>query len=41
MDEMKKFSKEQFEFADRNDVSHDRKFDTKPIGYFKDAWLRF
>lgn len=33
--------KEKFEFADRTDISHDKKFDTKPIGYFKDAWLRF
>lgn len=33
--------KEKFEFADLSDISHDKKFDTKPIGYFKDAWIRF
>ena len=33
--------KEKFEFADRSDISHDKKFDTKPVGYFKDAWMRF
>ena len=37
----KEIPKEKFEFADRSDISHDKKFDTKPIGYFKDAWLRF
>ena len=41
MEELKNIPKEKFEFADRSDISHDKKFDTKPIGYFKDAWLRF
>ena len=41
MEELKHIPKEKFEFADRSDISHDKKFDTKPIGYFKDAWLRF
>ena len=33
--------KEKFEFANTSDKIHDKKFDDKPIGYFKDAWLRF
>ena len=32
---------EKFQFVDRGDRIHDKKFDTKPIGYFKDVWLRF
>ncbi len=30
-----------FEFAQKDDAIHDLKFDTKPIGFFKDAWIRF
>ena len=33
--------KEKFEFVTRSEKIHDMKLDTKPIGYFKDAWLRF
>ncbi len=33
--------KEKFEFANLGEHLHDQKFDDKPIGYFKDAWLRF
>ena len=33
--------KEKFEFANTSSKIHDTKFDDKPIGYFKDAWLRF
>ncbi|MDD3831050.1 MAG: ABC transporter permease [Clostridia bacterium] len=33
--------KNKFVFAQLDDRLHDKKFDTKPIGYFKDAWLRF
>ena len=32
---------EKFQFVDQGDRIHDKKFDTKPIGYFKDVWLRF
>ena len=32
---------EKFEFANTGDRISDKKFDDKPIGYFKDAWLRF
>jgi oligopeptide transport system permease protein len=30
-----------FEFANTGERITDLKFDTKPIGYFKDAWIRF
>lgn len=33
--------KEKFEFADKHDLSHDKKLDTKPIGFFRDAVNRF
>ncbi len=33
--------KELFSFVDRSGDIHDKKFDTKPVGYFKDVWLRF
>lgn len=33
--------KEKFRPATGNDLSHDKKLETKPIGYFKDAWIRF
>lgn len=33
--------KEKFEFANQGERIHDKKLDTKPIGYFKDAWIRF
>jgi oligopeptide transport system permease protein len=32
---------EKFRFTQREDNIHDEKFKTKPIGYFRDAWLRF
>lgn len=35
------FLKDDFEFAQKDETIHDLKFDTKPIGFFKDAWLRF
>ncbi|HBB05308.1 MAG TPA: hypothetical protein DCZ41_01770 [Firmicutes bacterium] len=35
------FLKDDFEFAKKDEKIHDLKFDTKPIGYFKDAWIRF
>lgn len=33
--------KEKFEFVNNDERIHDAKFSDKPIGYFKDAWLRF
>lgn len=33
--------KEKFEFAHSGEKLTDKKFDDKPIGYFKDAWIRF
>lgn len=41
MEEIKKIPKEKFEFADAQDLSHERTFKTKPVGYFKDAFRRF
>lgn len=35
------FLPDDFEFAQKDQKIHDLKFDTKPIGYFKDAWIRF
>ena len=32
---------EKFALAQGRDYSHDKKLDTKPIGYFKDAFMRF
>lgn len=39
--EFKKIPPEQFAFVQANERIHDKKFETKPIGYFKDAWIRF
>ncbi len=33
--------KEKFQFANTDEKIHDTKFDDKPIGYFKDALIRF
>ena len=32
---------EKFQFAQRNDLSHDSKFETKPVSYFQGAFKRF
>ncbi len=39
--EIKKLSSDKFEFVNINERLTDKKFDDKPIGYFKDAWIRF
>ena len=36
-----KLSKEDFEFVQMDETIHDTKFETKPVGYMKDAWNRF
>lgn len=36
-----KIPAEKFQFVERGEQIHDKKFDTKPIGYFKDVWMRF
>ena len=33
--------KEKFQFVKQNDTSHDKKLDTKPVSYLKDAFSRF
>jgi len=35
------FSPDNFEFIQIEETLHDKKFETKPIGYFKDALIRF
>ena len=30
-----------FAFVNENEILHDKRFEDKPIGYFKDAWIRF
>ena len=32
---------EKFKFANRSDMYHDSKFETKPVSYFKGAFQRF
>ena len=32
---------DKFKFVQRTDLSHDKKFDTKPVSYFQGAWRRF
>ena len=39
--EMMNIPKEKFQPVKNRDISHDKKLETKPIGYFKDAWNRF
>ena len=36
-----KIPSESFTFVQRDQRLHDVKFETKPIGYFQDAWIRF
>lgn len=36
-----KNSEQKFEFANKSDIHFDQKFETKPIGYFQDAFIRF
>ena len=36
-----KIPKEQFAFYQRDENIHDKKLDTKPVGYFRDAMGRF
>ena len=38
---IKNVDKDQFKFINEDIVIKDEAFKTKPIGYYKDAWLRF
>lgn len=38
---IKNLSSDQFRFVQQNEKLHDKALVTKPIGYFKDAWIRF
>lgn len=39
--EIPQISKEKFAFVHEGERISDKKFEDKPIGYFKDAWIRF
>ena len=39
--ELMNIPKEKFRFAQKADMQHDSKFDTKPVSYFQGAWRRF
>lgn len=39
--EFEKISPEKFSFVQKDSVIHDQNLETKPIGYFKDAMMRF
>lgn len=41
MDDLNDIPAEKFRFAARADMSHDKKPETKPVGYLRDAWRRF
>ena len=41
MDNTKNIPVEKFQFAKRNDLYHDSKFETKPVSYFQGAFQRF
>ncbi len=32
---------EKFEFVSHDNLAHDKKLETKPVGYFKGAFMRF
>ena len=40
-EKVKQIPKEKFAFVQRDERLHDRELDTKPVGYFKDAMMRF
>lgn len=40
-EKVKQIPKEKFAFVQRDERLHDRELETKPVGYFKDAMLRF
>ena len=39
--DIKHIPAEKFRFVQENERLHDKELQTKPIGYFKDAWMRF
>ena len=36
-----KIPKEKFQFVQKSNIGHDKKLETKPVGYFQDAFRRF
>ena len=41
MQEYKDLTPSDFEFVQLDDTIYDTRFETKPVGYLKDAWNRF
>ena len=41
MDNINNIPVEKFQFAKKNDLYHDSKFETKPVSYFQGAFKRF
>lgn len=41
MENLNNIPKEKFRFANKSDLNHDTKFDTKPVSYLHDAFRRF
>lgn len=41
MNNIPNLSRDSFTFVQKDKRIHDKQFETKPIGYFMDAWLRF
>lgn len=41
MENINNIPKEKFQFANKSDISHDKKLDTKPISYMRGAFQRF
>ena len=41
MEQIKTIPEEKFSFVSGGDNVHDKKLDTKPVGYFTDAFRRF
>lgn len=39
--DLKAIPADMFEFCNKDDMLHDKKLDTKPVGYFQDAFRRF
>lgn len=41
MNEIQHVDPSKFRFVNESEKLHDKKFEDKPVGYFKDAWIRF
>ena len=41
MSDIYNINKDKLKFATNKDISHDKRLDTKPVGYLEDAFRRF